>query len=199
MVYGIAQPCCPETGSPILIDAANQGFHLTGLSDGVAFSRGPGTPPITISWTDPRFKNAWLALDRNGNGRIDDLTELFGNLTPQPPSNSPNGYNALAVFDDPKNGGNGNGKIDQGDAIYWQLRLWVDKNHDGISQPDELFSLPAVGILSIDLSYKKSDFVDQFGNAFRYVANVTDVQQNSDPRCYDVFLQMVPKGAFQAK
>jgi hypothetical protein len=150
---------------------------------------------VTISWTDPRFKNAWLVLDRNGNGRIDDLTELFGNFTPQPPSSAPNGYIALSVFDEPKNGGNNNGKIDQGDAVYWRLRLWIDKNHDGISQPDELISLPAAGILSIDLSYTKSSYVDPFGNEFRYQAAVTDARNKSDPRCYDVFLQMIPKGA----
>jgi hypothetical protein len=116
--------CCPFIGvSPIIIDVANQGFHLTGLSNGVTFSRGPNTRPVTLTWTDPLFKNAWLVLDRNGNGRIDDLTELFGDLTPQPKSSQPNGYIALSVFDDPRNGGNSNGIIDQGDAVYWRLRL----------------------------------------------------------------------------
>ncbi len=56
--------------------------------------------------------SAWLALDRNGNGRIDDGTELFG-------PNSGDGFAELAQYDD-----DGNGFIDSGDAIFAQLRLF---------------------------------------------------------------------------
>jgi len=95
-------PYCPL--SPIVIDAQNQGFHLTSMKGGVKFTFGANL--VQTSWTDPDYSNAWLALDRNGNGVIDDAGELFGDLTPQPPSPNPNGYKALAVFDDPRNGGN---------------------------------------------------------------------------------------------
>ena len=73
--------------------------------------------------TDPAFSNAWLALDRNGNGVIDDMEELFGDLTPQPSGPNRNGYKALAVFDDPRKGGNGDGRIDRADSIYPRLRV----------------------------------------------------------------------------
>jgi hypothetical protein len=156
---GGPHPCCTN-GSPIIIDAADEGFHLTGVTEGVKFPNKIGDVPGNISWTDPRFHNAWLALDRNGNGSIDALSELFGNYTPQPPSDDQNGYRALAVFDDPRNGGNGDGILDPEDAVYSSLRLWVDKNHDGISQPGELFTLPEAGVFSVNLSYheeKKKD------------------------------------------
>jgi hypothetical protein len=150
---------------------------------------------MQVSWTDANYKNAFLALDRNGNGTIDDGSELFGDHTAQPPSSSPNGYAALAVFDDPKNGGNGNGMIDPGDAIYSSLRLWIDANHNGISEPNELIPLAEAGVFAISLHYTTDWYADQFGNEFRFKANILDIEGLSDPRCYDVFLQLKPTGS----
>ena len=79
--------------SPIVLDLRKEGFHLTNEADGVLFKF--GDTKKQVAWTDPRFGNAWLALDRNGNGTIDDATELFGNFTPQPPSANPNGFRAV--------------------------------------------------------------------------------------------------------
>ncbi len=179
--------CCTN-GSPIIIDTSHEGFHLTGLTDGVEFRNEIGDAPVRMSWTDSKFQNAWLALDRNGNGLIDAPSELFGNYTPQPPSEHPNGFAALAVFDDPKNGGNKNGAIDPGDAVYLSLRLWIDRNHDGISQPEELITLPEAGVFSIDLHYYEDRRVDQYGNQFRYRSLIKDQDAQMSERCYDVFL-----------
>ena len=182
--------CSPYT--PILIDAKNQGFHLTNLPSGVKFTFGANL--LQTSWTNPDYSNAWLALDRNGNGVIDDASELFGNLTPQPAGPHPNGYKALAVFDDPKNGGNGNGKIDPGDAIWPSLRLWIDRNHNGISEPSELIPLSEAGVFSISLNYSLSEKTDAFGNEFRYVANIQDQYGHQNPVCYDVTLVTAAPG-----
>jgi hypothetical protein len=94
-----------------VLDTSDQGFHLTSLANGVQFRVLPGGPLQQMSWTDANWRNGWLALDRNGNGTIDDFTELFGDLTPQPPSSTPNGFLALAVFDSTSNGGNGNARL----------------------------------------------------------------------------------------
>jgi hypothetical protein len=147
---------------------------------------------MQVSWTDSGYQNAFLALDRNHNGTIDDGSELFGNFTARPASANPNGYKALAVFDDPKNGGNGNGFIDPGDAIYPSLLVWIDRNHNGISEPNELLSLADVGVFAIDLSYRTDMYEDQFGNTFRYKAFILDKAGLSDPRCYDILLQLGP-------
>jgi hypothetical protein len=175
---------------PIVIDAFGEGFHLTGLSSGVHFRVLPGDDLSQMSWTDPEWRNGWLALDRNGNGTIDDFTELFGNFTPQPQGGDPNGYAALALFDGPMNGGNSNGVIDPDDSVYDHLRLWIDANHNGVSEPEELHALRDVGIFRIDLAYYSSSYVDQNGNSFRYKSRIWDEAGRADNVCYDVFLSV---------
>lgn len=175
---------------PVLDDTQSQGFHLTDWEHGVRFAFYPDSAPIQLSWTDPAYANGWLAMDRNGNGLIDDGTELFGNITPQPPSDAPNGFLALAVFDQPENGGNGNGVIDPRDAVFPYLRVWVDANHDGISQPDELKTLQELGIFRIDLNYRSTPFRDRYGNQFRYKGTLWDGGDRQ--ATYDVFLTAKP-------
>ena len=190
---------CVFTGcggnSPIIIDTAGNGFHLTSAEAGVVFDIQGNGHPLHIAWTDATSGNAFLALDRNGNGKIDNGKELFGNVTQQPPSGDPNGYLALAVFDKPEYGGNGDGIIDQRDAVFAHLLLWIDENHDGISQPEELHSLPELGVYSLALKYVDSPRTDQFGNQFRYKSAINpdpNDGESTDGRWdYDVFFTEV--------
>ena len=191
----ICEGCCPCT--PIVVDVDGNGFSLTSAEEGVAFDlNGNGIKQGRLAWSSAASDDAWLVLDRNGNGLIDDGSEMFGNFTPQrpPPEGIPkNGFNALAVFDEIAFGGDGDGWLTARDRIFRSLRLWQDVNHDGVSQASELYSLEERGLTSIDLSYKSSERVDQYGNHFRFRAKVQDVHGRQLGRwAWDVFLTSAP-------
>jgi len=120
--------------SPILLPVGRRGtrddlFHLTGPNGGVNFDyNGDGILERT-GWTHEDAAVAFLALDRNGNGTIDNGSELFGDFTLP---GIHNGFDALREM------AGGGGVIAAGHPLYTRLLLWLDKNHNGVSEPDEL-------------------------------------------------------------
>ncbi|MCM3872650.1 MAG: hypothetical protein ND895_18370 [Pyrinomonadaceae bacterium] len=179
-------PCLCPPRSPIIIDVAGDGFELTNVANGVMFNiTGFGREPI--GWTQADSDDAFLALDLNANGMIDNGTELFGNFSFQPepaPGAERNGFAALALFDY-----NADGKIDSSDTVYSQLRLWQDRNHNGVSEPEELQPAHKLGLKTLFLDYRRSKRVDKFGNEFRYRARVNDFGDRQLGRwAWDVFL-----------
>jgi len=192
---------CLGGASPIIVDLSDEGINLTNAASGVTFDILANGEPVKVAWTRGDSQNALLALDRNHNGTIDSGSELFGNVTPQPASpghsskkdTQPNGFLALSVFDDAAHGGNGDGQITEDDAIYRDLRLWIDANHDGVSQPAELKSLADAGVRAISLHYTLGKKVDEFGNKFEFKGFVTldnDLRPGGSikRRAIDVFL-----------
>jgi hypothetical protein len=164
--------CLCVTLSPIVIDTAGNGYRLTSADDGAVFDLDAnGTVAEKVAWTEPDGDDAWLVLDRNGNGTIDSGAELFGSRTPAyADSSTPvseNGFDALMLLEGPTYGRSTLDQIiDARDEVYARLRLWFDRNHNGISEPDELVPLADAGVLAISSAYKKIARRDEHGNKF---------------------------------
>ena len=177
--------------SPIVIDTLGNGFSLTDTAQGVFFDLDNDGVQEQTAWTSQGVDDVFLVLDRNGNGTVDNGSELFGNFTPQP--NPPfgvarNGFLALAEYDKSANGGNSDGVIDRNDAVFGSLRLWQDANHNGISEPGELHILSELYVESLSLDFSASRRTDQYGNQFRYRAKVKDARKANVSRwAWDVF------------
>jgi hypothetical protein len=170
--------------SPIVVDIAGDGYRFTSATAGVRFDIRNSGVPVQIAWTRLGTENAFLALDRDGNGRIDSGAELFGNRTPLRSGNSaPNGFVALAELD-----GNGDEVIDARDAGWPDLLLWTDRNHDGMSTGDELEPVSGSRITAFETGYQAVGRQDQWGNEYRYVARFRTSAENAE-KYYDIFFR----------
>jgi hypothetical protein len=175
--------------SPILINMSSNTaqYHLTSANDGVMFDMNGDGVRQPISWTAAGTLTAFLAMDRNGNGQIDDGTELFGNHTrKRDGTRARNGFEALADLDDTAHK---DLAITTTDSIYPRLLLWTDSNHNGVSEPSELSSLADAGIIRIDTTYVTRRRRDQFGNKYRYEGSAVILENNQmrQRRVFDVF------------
>jgi len=183
---------CALPNCPLIVDTSRNGYKLTSVENGVRFDLNADGVPEQVAWTRRDSDDAFLALDRNGNGRIDDGSELFGNHTPARPDapdvTTPNGFEALKFVETPAYGpSERNGVIDARDSVFSRLVLWRDLNHNGLSEPDELQSVAESGLEAIGTEYRNSKRVDRHGNEFRQRSRVlwTDGQYD---HIFDVWL-----------
>lgn len=171
---------CPH--SPIMISFDGR-YDLTGLDDPVFFDVDADGDRDVVGWTPAASGVALLALDRNGNGTIDDGTELFGNYTPLANGDRAlNGFEALRESDR-----NGDAVINAMDAVWKDLLLWTDRNHDGRSDRGELMPVSGSVLSAIDLRYHWANRRDPHGNRFRY-GSLAQLTGGSMRPVYDVYL-----------
>lgn len=123
------------------------------------FSFTPGRP-VQSDW--PSAVTPWLARDLNGNGKIDDGSELFGSNTPLAGGTARHGFEALAQLD-----ANGDGVLDAKDPAFTALLVWRDANADRVAQPGELTSLAQERVNALGLRFSTQPRCDARGNCER--------------------------------
>ncbi|MFA5385768.1 MAG: hypothetical protein WC364_14125 [Eubacteriales bacterium] len=166
-----------RTTSPIVFDLDGDGIETTALSYGIYFDHNANGFAELTGWV--KSDDGLLVMDRNGNGIIDNGTELFGNHTIlSNGTKAANGFQALAELDDNKDG-----KIDSNDAAYLQLKVWqdldgdgwvtYDEDENGYAITDELKTLDELGIRSIDTGYTNVNITDANGNIIKQTSTFT--------------------------
>lgn len=165
-------PDDPETDtSPIVLDLNKNGITSTKLDNTVYFDHDNNGFKEATAWIEK--DDGLLALDKNGNGKIDNGSELFGNHTVSNTAygytdpKATNGYEALKTYDI-----NNDNVIDEKDEIFSKLKIWKDENLNGITDEGELSSLADNNIKNIDLSYKEVT-IDENSNAVKQSSKVT--------------------------
>jgi hypothetical protein len=147
---------CGEGGmqnEPLILDMNGDGVWTTAKTvSPVWFDLNGNGIADLVAWTHPDHEDAFLYVDWNGNRQIDGGRELFGDATILPNgTKASHGYEALAAYDEKRNGGDADGAITRRDRIWSRLRLWVDRNHDGLMARDENDTLGQAGVVSISL------------------------------------------------
>jgi hypothetical protein len=154
--------------TPLMLDLDGDGVHTSSLADGVKFDiEGAGQKTFT-GWSDG--KDGFLVLDLNSDGTINNGTELFGNSTKlaDGQTKAKDGFEALRQYDL-----NQDNLIDANDAVFANLKIWVDANKDGVSQSEELHGLQDIGLRALKLNAEAGHTLDN-GNVLSLVSTWVD-------------------------
>ena len=173
-----------NTRSPLIVDLDGDGVETTTTEDGTHFDHDNNGFAEKTSWVGK--DDGLLVRDINGNGQIDDGTELFGNNSVlSNGQKASNGFEALADLDS-----NNDGVFNNSDASWAQVKVWKDANQNGKTDEGELLTLEQAGIESIDLDYQNSNTVDINGNTVGQIGsfdkengtqgNISDIWFNTD-------------------
>ncbi|NUT68961.1 calcium-binding protein, partial [Pseudomonas corrugata] len=157
-----------NTVSPLILDLDGDGVETLSLSSGVYFDHDGNGFAESTGWVGK--DDGLLIWDRNGNGQIDDGSELFGNYTHLTNGQiATNGFSVLADLDS-----NHDGKIDANDAAFGQLGVWKDSNSDAKLDEGELLSLGEANVQSLSVGYVDENTTDSQGNKVLQSGTYTD-------------------------
>lgn len=172
---------------PIAIDLDGDGIELRSVVESQIHFRSADGKVERVGWVGS--DDGILALDRNGNGEIEGLSEIsFIDDMPGAVTD----LEGLAAFDT-----NGDRVFDAADARWSEFRIWQDRNQDGVSSANELSGLREVGIVGIELDGAATGFgVDE--GIDNVVAATTTIRWEDSSRIgrgYDVMLARETIGA----
>jgi len=136
-------------GDPLILDLDGDGLALATPPRATFDLLGRGQPQ-QVRWIGAR--DALLVIDRDGDGRVGSVLELFGDVGRCGAGRCRDGFAALGELDREENGGNGDGVLDARDQSFGRLRLWLDAQGDGLTQAGELHALADHGIAELPLT-----------------------------------------------
>jgi hypothetical protein len=175
------QPPPPPPVDPLILDLDGNGVQTSTVDDGVVFDAMANGTQVQVAWTDG--KDGFLVLDRNGDGIINDGSELFGDYTPLADGTlAKDGFQALRALDS-----NADGLFTAKDDLFDLVQVWVDANRDGVTDAGELFGLKELGVQSINLNAQASERTEN-GNHYGLIATFTR-EDGSSAEIVDVWLQ----------
>lgn len=155
------------TRSPLIVDLDGDGVETTNIANGVYFDHDGNGFAEKSAWVGK--DDGLLVRDINGNGQIDNGTELFGNNSVlSNGQKAANGFEALKDLDS-----NNDGVFNNQDAAWNEVKVWKDSNSNGIVDAGELLTLEQVGITGFDLDYHTQSRDDTNGNAHLQTSTIT--------------------------
>jgi hypothetical protein len=161
MTWNEFQAQATGAADPLVLDLDGDGIELTSARQGAEFDiTGDGKTERTAF---VKGNDAFLAIDKNRNGEIDNGSELFGDQ-----HGAPNGFEELAKYDS-----NQDGLIDEHDAVYDRLLLLTGRDRNGQFDAGRLQTLHQAGIASISLSYLQASSLTSGGNRLSQVGYFT--------------------------
>lgn len=146
------------TPSPLIVDLDGDGVETTGIHENIYFDHDGNGFAEKSGWVGK--DDGLLVRDINGNGQIDNGTELFGNNSVlSSGQKAENGFEALKDLDS-----NHDGVFDNKDAAWNEVKVWKDSNQNGLVEDGELLTLEQANVSGINLGYQDKDIVDENGN-----------------------------------